>query len=102
MCDSCSLQANYFHSVDCIYGHLLETHPVLWLRDSSLIRKGYVSRNLLNPAGEVQAIWNGEKKGWRLRKFKHEALDELPDPTRGDFTDLSVESDRFQAFLLII
>ncbi|MEN5568453.1 tyrosine-type recombinase/integrase [Klebsiella pneumoniae] len=71
MCNSCSFQANYFHSIHCIYDHLVATHPVLWLRDSS--RRwpaGYISRNFLNPAGDVLAIWNGKGKGWRLRKLK--------------------------------
>lgn len=100
MCNSCSVQANYFHSIYCMYDHLEATHPVLWLRDSS--RRwpaGYISRNFLNPAGDVLAIWNGKGKGWRLRKLKHEARDEVPDPTRLDFVKLSCKTDTFMPFL---
>ncbi|HBZ1029474.1 TPA: hypothetical protein MJD21_26190 [Klebsiella pneumoniae] len=100
MCNSCSFQANYFHSIHCIYDHLVATHPVLWLRDSS--RRwpaGYISRNFLNPAGDVLAIWNGKGKGWRLRKLKNEARDEVPDPTREDFVELLNEMETFQPFL---
>nr|MDU9191249.1 hypothetical protein [Klebsiella pneumoniae] len=92
--------ANYFHSIHCIYDHLVATHPVLWLRDSS--RRwpaGYISRNFLNPAGDVLAIWNGKGKGWRLRKLKNEARDEVPDPTREDFVELLNEMETFQPFL---
>ncbi|MCL6336290.1 hypothetical protein EXT65_21080 [Pectobacterium carotovorum subsp. carotovorum] len=99
MCKSCRLQDNYFQAIDCIYDHLVTAHPVLWLRDSSRTRPGYISRNLLNPAGDVLAISNGKGKGWRLRKFEHEALDEVPAPDRRDFVDLSEEAARFQAFL---
>lgn len=63
MCNSCNLQANYFHRVDCIYDHLVATNPILWLRDSSRISGGYISRNFLNPAGDVLAIWNGQGNG---------------------------------------
>ncbi|URI67654.1 hypothetical protein M3X88_28425 (plasmid) [Klebsiella pneumoniae] len=42
----------------------------------------------MNPAGDVLAIWNGKGKGWRLRKLKNEARDEVPDPTREDFVEL--------------
>lgn len=100
MCNSCSVQANYFYSIYCMYDHLEATHPVLWLRDSS--RRwpaGYISRNFLNPAGDVLAIWNGKGKGWRLRKLKHEARDEVPDPTRVDFVELSCKTDTFMPFL---
>ncbi|MGL4202760.1 MAG: hypothetical protein ACRCTT_15130 [Enterobacter roggenkampii] len=101
MCNACNVQANYFHSIYCMYDHLVATHPVLWLRDSSKVRGGYISRNFLNPAGDVLAIWNGKGKGWRLRKFKHEAMDELPDPTRDDFIFLLNTLSTFQPFLAI-
>jgi len=82
-----------------MYDHLEATHPVLWLRDSSLIRPGYISRNFLNPAGDVLAIWNGKGKGWRLRMYKNEARDEVPDPTREDFVELLNKMETFQPFL---
>lgn len=99
MCNSCNLQANYFHSVDCIYNHLVATNPVLWLRDSSRVGPGYISRNLLSPTGKVLAIWKGKGNGWKLREYKHQALDEVPVPGRGDFVDLSDESTRFMTLL---
>lgn len=101
MCDLCKLDANYFHSSYCVYEHLVEVHPVLWLRDSSLNKSGYISRSLLSPNGEVLAIWNGVNKGWRLRKLKREALDEQPDPNREDFADLSSSDDKFCHFMRI-
>ncbi|AEK00903.1 hypothetical protein GCM10009795_100090 [Nocardioides hankookensis] len=53
----------------------------------------------MNPAGDVLAIWNGKGKGWRLRKLKNEARDEVPDPTREDFVELLNEMETFQPFL---
>lgn len=99
MCNSCSLQANYYHSAECVYDHLVKTYPVLWLRDSSLMGPGYISRNLLSPAGVVLAIWNGAGNGWKLREYKHQALDEVPVPGRIDFVELENKSDTFAAFL---
>ncbi|RYM68073.1 hypothetical protein BSR00_24560 [Serratia liquefaciens] len=100
MCKSCDIDANYFHSVYCVYDHLATTHPVLWLRDSSRIRSDFLSRNLLSSAGDVLAIWNAPPgKGWALRIHDNEAIDERPDPQRGDFVDLSDGATRFQILL---
>ncbi|HCD2000947.1 hypothetical protein VNX24_23920 [Citrobacter farmeri] len=100
MCNSCDFQANYFHKVECIYDHLVAANPNLWLRDSSRIRNDFLSRNILSSAGDVLAIWNAPPgKGWALRIHDNEAIDELPDPQRGDFVDLSDEATRFQTFL---
>lgn len=101
MCEFCGANEDYFHKVDCVYNHLVKMHPVLWLRDSSLNKPGYISRSLLSPNGEVLAIWNGVNKGWRLRKFKSEALDEQPDLNRGDFVELSCGGDKFYHFMRI-
>lgn len=99
MCDSCNFQANHFHKVYCIYDHLVATDPVLWLRDSSRLRPGYISRHLLSPTGKVLAIWKGKGNGWKLRENKHQGLNEVPVPDRGDFVDLSDESTRFMILL---
>lgn len=100
MCNLCSLQANYFHRPECVYEHLAKTFPVLWLRDSSLLGPGYISRNLLSPDGNVLAIWQGNGNGWKLREYKHQALDEVPVPGRRDFVELADKTDAFQAFML--
>lgn len=100
MCNACNVQANYFDSVECVYDHLVTTHPVLWLRDSSHIcETGYISRNLLSATGDVLAIWNGQSKGWRLRTYQQEARDEYPDALRQDFIPLDDEGRRFCEFL---
>ncbi|MDU4155186.1 hypothetical protein PO654_25605 [Phytobacter diazotrophicus] len=101
MCASCSLQAEYFHTVKCMYQHLVLSHPVLWLRDSSRVRTGYVSRNFLSVRGRVLAVWKGPGLGWRLRQPGERAPDENPDPCREDFVELTCEADTFQAFMLI-
>lgn len=59
MCVSCNVDANYFHTAQCVYDYLVLEYPVLWLRDTSLIKGStYSSRNLPSPEGNVLAIWN--------------------------------------------
>lgn len=101
MCDSYKPDENFFDSVDCMYEHLVKEYPVLWLRDSSRIATGYISRNFLSPTGQVLAIWKGPDKGWRLRQPDERALDEVPDPNRRDFIELTHYTDTLQAFIFI-
>lgn len=101
MCVSCDLQDNYFHTVDCVYQHLLTANPILWLRDSPRVRSGHISRSFLSTEGKVLAIWNGAGKGWRLRTYAEEALDEIPQGLLPDYIFLETSAESFQAFMFI-
>lgn len=101
MCTSCDPDAEYFHSAECVYDHLVKEYPVLWLRDSSLIGATYPCRELLSPEGIMLAIWNKPPdKGWHLRRYYNDAIDEEIDPQRGDCIELANRFAAFQAFRL--
>lgn len=100
MCGSCDPDAEYFHSAECVYDYLVKEYPVLWLRDSTLIGATYLSRELLSPEGIVLAIRNKPPdKGWYLRRYYNDAIDEELDPLRGDCIELADKYDAFNAFL---
>jgi len=92
MCVECRIDVNadkkdyYFAYFECVLTYLQPLHPILWLRDSSYERSGYIARDILNSAGTVLAIWNSlQKKGWHLRTYPQQALDEVPDPSLSRF-----------------
>jgi hypothetical protein len=100
MCDLCRADANYFHTAECVYDHLVQEYPVMWLRDSTRIEACYLCRELLSPEGMVLAMQNAPPvKGWRLRMRYNETLDEEIDPLRGDCIELSSRADALQAFM---
>ena len=100
MCDLCDQDANYFHTAECVYDHLVNEYPVLWLRDSTLIGASYVCRELHSPEGRVLAFQNAPPmRGWRLRLRYTETVDEEPDPQRQDIVELTSRADALQAFL---
>lgn len=101
MCDSCKPDANYFHTAECVYDHLVKEYPVLWLRDSTRIGAYYLCRELLSPEGMTLAMQNAPPvAGWRLRMRYSETIDEEIDPQGEDVVELSTRSEALQAFLL--
>lgn len=99
MCNSCRADENYFHTAECVYGHLVQEYPVTWLRDTTRIGACYTLRELLSPEGMVLAIQNSSPmKGWRLRMRYNEAVDEEIDPQCGDCIELSSRADAMRAF----
>lgn len=99
MCNSCRADENYFHTAECVYGHLVQEYPVMWLRDTTRIGACYTLRELLSPGGMVLAIQNtSPMKGWRLRIRYNEAVDEEIDPQCGDCIKLPSRADAMRAF----
>lgn len=99
MCDLCNTDANYFHTAECVYDHLVQDYPVMWLRDSTRIGAYYLCRELLSPEGMVLAMQNASPmKGGRLRMRYTETVDEALDPLRADVVELSSRPDALQAF----
>lgn len=99
MCDLCNTDANYFHTAECVYDHLVQDYPVMWLRDSTRIGAYYLCRELLSPEGMVLAMQNASPmKGWRLRMRYTETVYEALDPLRADVVELPSRPDALQAF----
>ncbi len=77
MCDFCRADENYFHMAECVYDQLVKEYPVMWLRDSTRIGACYLCRELLSPEGMVLAMQSAfPAKGWRLRIWYNETIDE--------------------------
>lgn len=90
MCDFCRADENYFHMAECVYDQLVKEYPVMWLRDSTRIGACYLCRELLSPEGMVTAMQSAfPAKGWRLRIWYNETIDEEIEPQRGDCIELS-------------
>ena len=84
MCDFCRADENYFHMAECVYDQLVKEYPVMWLRDSTRIGACYLCRELLSPEGMVLAMQSAfPAKGWRLRIWYNETIDEEIEPQGG-------------------
>ncbi|EBA3901124.1 hypothetical protein ACWKSU_16995 (plasmid) [Enterobacter cloacae] len=100
MCDFCRADENYFHTAECVYDQLVKEYPVMWLRDSTRIGACYLCRELLSPEGMVLAMQSAfPAKGWRLRIWYNEAIDEEIEPQRGDCIELSSRADALLSFM---